>query len=190
MSDLILDARLREMLRGVFSTRTRDEIPKSRGTAAAVLVPMFIDDASGEVRIWLLRRPETMRSHGGQIAFPGGKSEATDASLLETALRETDEEVAIAPTSIDVLGALDDFVTITGFVITPYVGWLIEPVTPKMNPSEVARVFSAPLRAFFTEPSGDFPLIGWSVENEFVWGATARIAASLAEIVRDISSAT
>src|SRR6202789_380873 len=143
---------LREPLRRVLGARAVRRIAPGTRTAAAVLVPLFERD--GEVRVWLVRRPETMRSHGGQVAFPGGKSDPTDGSLRATALREAEEELGIHPGSVDVLGPLDDYPTITGFTVTPWVGWLSEdvPVTP--SAAEVARAFAPPLREFFAPPAG------------------------------------
>ena len=82
----LIEATLREPLRRTLAAREPRKLSKGVSTAAAVLVPLFERD--GEVLVWLVRRPSTMRSHAGQVAFPGGKSDATDASLLDTALRE------------------------------------------------------------------------------------------------------
>jgi 8-oxo-dGTP pyrophosphatase MutT (NUDIX family) len=180
----LTDATLREPLRNALAQRQVRKLPKGAATAAAVLVPLFERD--GEAHVWLARRPETMRSHAGQVAFPGGKNEASDGSLLDTALRETHEELGIERDRVDVLGALDDVFTITGFTISPWVGWLAPGVEVTPNPSEVARVFAAPLREFFEEPSGALPLRGWTVDGEFVWGATAAIVRRFVAILREL----
>jgi len=151
-------------------------------TPAAVLVLLFEKD--GEAHVWLVRRPTSMRSHAGQVAFPGGKNDPSDASLLVTALRETEEELGIERASVDVLGALDDILTITGFTITPWVGWLAPGTNVWPNPTEVARAFAAPLRSFLAPPTGDPPWRGWTVEGELVWGATAAIVADFVRLVR------
>jgi 8-oxo-dGTP pyrophosphatase MutT (NUDIX family) len=176
------EATLREPLRRALTSRARRELPVGSGTAAAVLLPLF--ERNEEAYIWLVRRPETMRSHGGQVAFPGGKSDPTDESRCATALRETEEELAIARSSVDVLGALDDYPTITGFTVTPWVGWLSGDLEIEPNPSEVARAFAAPLRAFFAPTEGVLPWPGWTVDGEFVWGATAAILRGFVSIVR------
>ena len=136
-----------------------------------------------DTHVWLLRRQETMRRHGGQVALPGGKFEMLDADLRATALREAEEEVGLLPASVEILGALDDLVTGTGYVVTPYVGWLTGPFVPKAQQVEVARIFSAPLRAFCATPSGTFPRIGLTVEGEFVWGATFAILRHLCDVL-------
>jgi 8-oxo-dGTP pyrophosphatase MutT (NUDIX family) len=178
------EATLREPLRRVLASRAPRRLAPGATTAAAVLVPLF--EMSGEAYVWLVRRPQAMRSHAGQVAFPGGKSDPVDGSLRATALRETEEELGIARSKVDVLGVLDDYPTITGFTITPWVGWLDDGIGIEPNPSEVARAFAAPLRAFLEPPSGVLPWRGWTIDGELVWGATASIVQGLVSIVRTI----
>jgi 8-oxo-dGTP pyrophosphatase MutT (NUDIX family) len=159
------------------------------GRASAVLVPLF--EQEGEVRVWLVRRSEGLRSHGGQVSFPGGKVDPEDASPLDAALREASEEIGLLRGSVDVLGRLEDFQTMTGFTIAPFVGWLEAPgaVTgreawqPVPNPAEVARVFAPPLRRFMDRPRGIGPFGGYDVDGEFVWGATAAMLRKLAGLL-------
>jgi 8-oxo-dGTP pyrophosphatase MutT (NUDIX family) len=129
-----------------------------------------------------------MRSHAGQIAFPGGKSDSSDDSLLVTALRETEEELGIARANVDVLGALDDTRTITGFTITPWVGWLAQDVRLRPNASEVERAMAPPLRTFLSPPSGVPPWRGWMIEGELLWGATAAIVHELVNLIGSLSA--
>jgi len=178
------EAALREPLRLALASREPRRLALGVTTAAAVLVPL--SERDGEVRVWLVRRPEEMRSHAGQVAFPGGKNDPADDSLRATALREAEEELGIPPARVDVLGGLNDCLTITGFTITPWVGWLEEPVEITPNPSEVARVFAVPLSAFLAPPTGVLPWRGWNVEGELVWGATAAIVRSFVAIVREV----
>jgi 8-oxo-dGTP pyrophosphatase MutT (NUDIX family) len=182
-SPWLTEARVREPLRRGLERRPARKLPLGATTAAAVLLPMFERD--GEVHLWLVRRPTSMRSHAGQVAFPGGKNDASDESLLDTALRETEEELGIARAAVHVLGALDDTLTVTGFTITPWVGWLErgEPVVP--NPSEVARAFAPPLRAFLEPATGVPPWRGWTVDGELVWGATAAILADFVRVLHE-----
>lgn len=144
-------------------------------------MPMFERD--GAVHILLLRRAEGLRRHGGQVAFPGGRSDPEDASLAETALREAEEEVGLPRQDVRLLGALDDLPTITGYVVTPYAAWLAAPPIPRPNAAEVARVFDAPLTTFIPKPRGLFPRVGYHVEGEFVWGATCAILRGLMAVV-------
>ncbi len=183
---LLTEAALREPIRRALACREPRRLPLGATTAAAVLVPL--SERDGEACVWLVRRPKEMRSHAGQIAFPGGKSDPIDASLRATALREAEEELGLSPSRVDVLGVLNDYMTITGFTITPWVGWLDEPLEMRPNPSEVARVFAVPLRAFFEPRTGVLPWRGWNVDGEFVWGATAAIVRGFVGILRDIEA--
>jgi 8-oxo-dGTP pyrophosphatase MutT (NUDIX family) len=180
----LTEAKLREPLRRALGARRARTIPAGTARPAAVLVPLFERD--GEVHVWLVRRPRAMRSHPGQVAFPGGKADAGDATPLDTALREANEELGIQRTSVDVLGALDETHTITGFAISPFVGWLAPGVEVFPSTAEVARAFAAPLGAFLESPSGVPPWHGWTVDGERVWGATAGIVRGLVAIVRDL----
>ena len=180
---------LREPLRRALAVRSARKLPAGAGAAAAVLVPLFERD--GEALVWLARRPKTMRSHAGQVAFPGGKHDATDPSLLDTALREADEELGIGRASVDVLGALDDIVTITGFTVSPWVGWLAPDVEVAPNPSEVARAFAAPLTRSSTSRGASFPGVAgrWTASScgerpPPSCGASSRSCASSASISR------
>lgn len=182
---------LREGLRTVLSTRKRSVLPPKERGRAAVLIPLF--ETPDDTMMWLLRRPDAMRRHAGQVAFPGGKAEPEDPSLEKTALREALEELAILPDSVDVLGSIDDYVTITGYTVTPFVGWVPRDLKIEPNPEEVARAFAAPLSIFFegAVPVLDrardmIPRFSITFEGERVWGATAAMARSLARIVRGL----
>jgi len=178
------EAAIRGPLRKALATRVVAHAPPASGTPSAVLIPLF---AKGdETYLWLVRRSASLRKHSGQVAFPGGKTDATDPSGLATALRESSEEIALPPSSVDVLGQLDDLVTGTGFTISPFVAWVAEPFTPRPNPEEVSRVFDAPLRAFFESARGIPPFHGHTVDGELVWGATGKIMRDLVGILRDI----
>jgi len=181
----LTEAALREPLRALLSAR----VPKTMrgGRPAAVLVPLVERD--GAAHLWLLRRPDAMRSHAGQVAFPGGKTDKTDLTPRATALREAQEELGIDQARVDVLGQLDDYLTITGFVMTPILAWL--PPDMKMTPNapEVARVFAVPLSTFFGPKSGIFPRRGWTYDGELVWGATAAVVGGLIDVVKALGAA-
>ena len=159
-------------------------------TAAAVLVALF--ELDGEVRVWLLRRPRDLRTHGGQVALPGGKKDATDPTIVDTALREAEEEIGLPRGSVSVLGLADEHITVTRFAGTPVGGWIDEPFVPTPNPAEASRVFSAPfslfrdrglVRAIPLETVRRF-MRTYEVDGEIVWGATAAILSNLARLVR------
>jgi 8-oxo-dGTP pyrophosphatase MutT (NUDIX family) len=158
-------------------------------TPAAVLAALF-EGAEGEPRVWLLRRPDGLRSHGGQVALPGGKRDAGDADPVATALREAEEEIGLPAKLVDVLGTGDDILSVTGFLVTPVVGWIPASFAPRPNPGEVARVFSAPFSLFRTAgtlraiPIKSLQRLAqtYCVEGEIVWGLTAAILGSLAAL--------
>jgi len=175
-------------LRRVLAARPRVPIQASGAIAAAVLVGLF-DGLDGEARVWLMRRPDTLRTHSGQVALPGGKRDPGDPDLVSTALREAEEEIGLPPPLVEVLGVADDLVTGTGFVITPVVGWIHGAFEPRPNPTEVSRVFSAPFTIFRERglleaipiPSMRQIMVRvFRVDGEIVWGATAAILSALA----------
>jgi 8-oxo-dGTP pyrophosphatase MutT (NUDIX family) len=134
-------------LRTLLSSRPRRQIEElGSSVAAAVLIALFEQD--DDVLMWVLKRPETMRTHRGQVAFPGGKRDPRDATLLDTALREAEEEIGLPRALCEPIGALDDLVTGTGFVITPQVVWLTAAFEPVPNLAEVSKAFAVPLRPF------------------------------------------
>ena len=184
---------LREPLRAAILSRKVRRYDDERATPASVLLALV--DRGGEAHLWLTRRPENMTRHRGQVAFPGGKRDPIDASALDTALRETEEEIGFARTKVEVLGGLDDLVTTTGYLISPFVGWLREDLPAQPNPGEIARAFCVPLASFvFTEPRPR-PFRGagmtriapsYDVDGELVWGATAKIIMDFVAIVRSV----
>ena len=184
---------LREPLRVALSSREVKRFDREPATPASVLLPLV--DRAGEIHVWLTKRPETMNRHRGQVAFPGGKRDPGDESALHTALRETEEEVGFSPSTVDVLGGVDDLVTTTGYNISPFVGWLREDLPARPNPAEIARAFCVPLSSFvFVEPRPHFfrgrgltrIAPSYDVDGELVWGATARIMMNFVAVVRGV----
>lgn len=160
------------------------------GTPSAVIVPLFVQD-DGSTHVWLLRKSDGLRRHGGQVALPGGKADPIDGSLLETALREAEEEIALSRDALEIVGQLERQLVITGFVVTPFVAVVAPGFEPVPDPGEVARVFSAPL-ATFAAPGvrREVRVLAFArevetyeIEGELVWGATAAILGKLARKV-------
>ncbi|HET6718456.1 MAG TPA: CoA pyrophosphatase [Rhodocyclaceae bacterium] len=156
-------------------------LDQSAATPAAVLFPIVLREPAPTVLLTL--RTSHLRDHPGQVSFPGGRVEAADASPLETALRETEEEIGLSRRHIEVVGYLPDYLTGTGFRVTPVVAWVRPPFELVPDQFEVAEVFEVPLafvldeanhqrmaihaggrrRDFFTMP----------YRERFIWGATA-----------------
>ena len=156
---------------------------------AAVLAPLFW--RGGEPWALLTRRPMNLRKHPGQISFPGGGREAGDVTPLHTALRETREELGIAPQSVDVLGLLGAMPTITSYWVTPFVGVVPEDVKLSHNPIEIDEVIAAPLWRLRRERrhlyQADRDVFVWDDARHVVWGATWRMLGQLVEHVEAVS---
>jgi 8-oxo-dGTP pyrophosphatase MutT (NUDIX family) len=177
--------------------RLKSPAPRPSGAAAAgkvaaVLVPIF--ERRGEGSVLFIRRSELV-SHQGQVAFPGGRVEPTDRDLGHTALRETHEEVGIAPEAVDLLGALPiENTFVSGYTVAPFVGVIPNPREVRHDPKEVAEVFTVPLGAlgdpryrgtyeFRREdrPPSHHPAILYG--GQVIWGLTYRITLTLLELL-------
>lgn len=203
------------MPRDFVLTRFRDVVPGRRGAPtlrgdddlnpemrtdvagrqlvqAAVLVPLV--DRSEGMTVLLTRRTDHLHDHAGQISFPGGRIDAGDTDAIAAALRETEEETGLDRRHIDLIGALDTYVTRTGFEMTPVVGLVRPGFTLSPDTFEVAEIFEVPL-AFFLEPgsrrleSREWQgkrryFYAYPYQGYYIWGATAGMLNNLAEILK------
>ncbi|MHA1265481.1 MAG: NUDIX hydrolase [Candidatus Helarchaeota archaeon] len=162
-------------------------------THAAVLVPII---SEGEILKFILtKRTQNLRHHKGEISFPGGQQSRSDGDLIRTALRETEEEIGLKEEQIEVLGRIDDLLTITKYVISPFIGIIREEVELYSNETEVAEILKVPLELFldktkfkekYWENQGiKYPLYYYYWRNYEIWGATAYIINQFMEIVFD-----
>ncbi len=160
-------------------------------TAAAVLVAFVTGNHPG---VLLTKRNERLRRHAGQISFPGGRIDPEDKDVVSAALREAREEVALDPGQVEVLGRIGDFLTGTGFRITPVLG-LIPPALPLVaDPREVEAVFEFPVEVLLDpraprrerqERNGIARDVWvWPHAEHYIWGATAAILVHVAETLR------
>jgi len=163
-----------------------------RVTEAAVLVPLV--NRNGTVAVMFTQRTAHLTDHGGQISFPGGRVESSDAGREDTALRETEEEVGLSRACITLLGKLPDYEIPSGFRITPVVGWIEPPFTLQPDAFEVAEVFEAPLD-YFLDPANYLRrqyhfrgrhrhYMAIPYEGRYIWGATAGMLYSLCRMLR------
>lgn len=159
--------------------------------AASVLVPLVVRDDG--LTVLLTQRTEHLANHAGQVSFPGGRLEEEDDDAIACALRETEEETGLSRDRIDVLGMLDDYVTVTGFRVTPVVGLVSPPFTLAPDPYEVAQVFEVPL-AFILDPANhrrvertlkgrSRPYYAMPYEGHYIWGATAGMLINLYRVL-------
>lgn len=159
---------------------------------AAVLVPLT--EVDGTLDIVLTKRSEELRKHSGEVSFPGGRQDPDDAHLVETALRETYEEIAIRPDDVEVYGALLSMPTVTGYDVTVYVGEFGSPYELVPNPDEIDTIIQAPLTAFLDDANYRteerewggfrFPMHYYDYDGHVVWGATAYMLHTLLEYLR------
>lgn len=151
------------------------------GADAAVLIAIFT--GRGEPEVLLTRRPTHMTSHAGEVAFPGGKRDAGDASLTDTALRESEEEVALPRACVEILGALKPARAKSGIKVLPVVGLVRDEPELIGNPDEVESVFRVPLRFFFEQKPArdhrinfrgiDLVVPCFRYDGYIIWGLTA-----------------
>jgi 8-oxo-dGTP pyrophosphatase MutT (NUDIX family) len=160
---------------------------------AAVLVPI-VD--RGEPYLVFAKRTDRVGTHRGQISFPGGRVDASDAGFLEAALRESEEEIGLPRALVEPLGALDDTETVaTQFIITPFVGFVRAAVAWQPDGHEIDKVIEVPLAALrdraslrveYRERGGAVhEVLFWDYQGETIWGATARILKQYLDVLEE-----
>jgi 8-oxo-dGTP pyrophosphatase MutT (NUDIX family) len=190
-ADPVEAAEVREATRGDHDLNPGETPPSAALRPAAVLVPLIRHETGWAVL--LTQRTAHLSAHAGQISFPGGRIESTDADEVAAALRETEEEVGLPRDRIAVVGRLDTYVTGTGFEITPIVGIVEPPYSLTIDPYEVAEAFEVPLSYVLDtrnhnrterESAGRtriFYVLPYEGRN--IWGATAGMLVNLAEVL-------
>jgi len=158
---------------------------------AAVLVPLVTHNSG--MTVLLTQRTDHLHDHAGQVSFPGGRVDDGDGDALAAALRETEEEVGIASDMIEIVGRLDDYVTGTGYLVTPVVGLLVPPIETEADPFEVADIFEVPLEFIVDPENRGRKSLTWKGKlrhfyameygERYIWGATAGMLVNLSEIL-------
>ena len=173
------------------------ELPFSEinSTPAAVLILLYLAD--NEIYFFLTKRTDELKHHKGQISFPGGTQEGNE-KLIDTALRETQEEIGINKTSISIIGTITPlFVPVTGFMIYPFIGYSLNKLNPKLDPVEVATIFSVNISDLLNKENRTTEIRnirGYDVQvpyfklNDYqVWGATSMILSEFRDLIKSIN---
>ncbi len=192
------EEKIKQLLNEGLETRPFFEITQNlqnvpdNGRCAAVLVPLVRMD--GQWHLLMIRRSDHVADHKGQVAFPGGACETADENLEATALRETFEEISIAPENIRILGRLRDLVTVSGFCVAPIVGVVSWPSELVLSSDEVSRAFTIPLQWLADPGNREIRILNrlgrnveviyyQSYDGEILWGATARMVKNLLDVL-------
>ncbi|TAK62028.1 MAG: CoA pyrophosphatase, partial [Bacteroidetes bacterium] len=174
-----------------YNRKTFDGVKPPDVHEASVLVPLL--NNNGEIHVLLTARTHDVETHKGQISFPGGMNDPEDANATATALRETEEEIGLPRASVEIIGAIDDFMTPSNFLITPIVGYISNLPPLDINKAEVAETLLVPLSFFADTGNGrteqrllyDKTVTVWFFEHQghLIWGATAAMIKRLIEII-------
>jgi len=186
---------MKEKIRQALASRQRISLDSIGLTEAAVLIPIFCKD--GEYHILFTQRSDLVPHHKGQISFPGGARSKADATLRDTALRESREEIGLKAKDAEIVGELDDTPTTTsGYNISPFVAFIPYPYKFVLSPFEITEIFSVPVSALLHKAKrkkerytfGGRVFVGYSYEYEgrVIWGATAKIVEQLLKIWQSV----
>lgn len=192
----MISLHMKEALRQAFDSRWKESISDKDLTQAAVLVPILYKE--GQYHILFTQRTNQVAYHKGQASFPGGARSESDSSLLDTALRESWEEIGLEAEDAEILGELDDSRTVTsGFIISPFVAFIPYPYKFKASLAEVEETFCVPISALLHEDNGKLkdylvgdeivPTYFYEYKGRVIWGATARIVHQFLEVWRSVS---
>lgn len=187
---------MREQLRTALSAyepQRHEPLAETRDVKPAAVLVLFYE-RNGEPHVVFQKRTETVDAHKGQISLPGGAADPEDIDLRFTALRETHEEVGVHPDDIEILGQLDDLVTISNFAVTPFVGWLNRPLVDwSFSEHEVAYLLEVPFSHLLDKANHvvdrrtvlgkEYTFPSYQFGDDLIWGATARMMSNLLDIV-------
>ena len=165
---------------------------------AAVLIPLF--SRAGVPHVLFTKRTQSLRNHAGQISFPGGTRDESDATPLHTALRETHEELGIPPAAVTVLGLLEETPTVTQFRVLPFVGVIPSDFAYVANPAEIEEILEIPLSHLLRPEihrmeklkfeGREREVYFYDYGKYVIWGATARMLRNLLQVVSALEVAS
>ena len=140
---------MKEKIKQALASRQKQRINEQKLTSSAVLIPLFCKN--GEYHVLFTQRSNSVAYHKGQVSFPGGTYSEGDSSPLDTALRESWEEIGLESKDVEILGELDDFATVSGFIISSFVGLIPYPYSFRENCDEIGEIFDMPVSALLDE---------------------------------------
>ena len=179
---------MKQQIEKLLRHRKKKAIIDEKRRASAVLIPLFYNQ--GQYHVLFTERSEEVDFHKGQVCFPGGTQEPSDSSLLQTALRETEEEISLKAQDIEVLGEFDDTLTLTSnYVISPFVAFIPHPYPFKADGREIREIFSVPLSFLMDEANFKQDSYSYEYEGHVIWGATARILKQFIDLLKSESGA-
>lgn len=184
--------KMKDTIADVLRQRVARQADRPEFRQAAVLLPLYLSDAG--LHLVLTKRTELVPTHKGQISFPGGGFEEADGDLLTTALRETQEEIGLRPEDVEIVGILDDTVTVTSrHVVRPFVGIVPHPYPYRLDPFEIERLIHLPISALlcgapfreeiWEREGGPVTVPFYDHDGDTIWGLTARILKQFIETV-------
>ena len=185
-----------DQIRKKISSRQRRVIEHPPFSHAAVLVPLF--QKGKDCHLLFTKRSEEVKYHKGEISFPGGVVDEEDLELINTALREAYEEIGLKERDVQIIGVLDDIVTITEFIVTPIVGLFPYPYPFKVSEVEIAELIEVPLASLLEEDcfsereifrGGQKEVVyAYQYGKHIIWGATGRILKQFLDLITSQSS--
>jgi len=187
---------MKQRLRQAFSQRQKQHIVDASRVPSAVLVPIYYKQ--GEYYILFTKRTGKVKEHKGQISFPGGAYQDGDRTLVDTALRECAEEIGLTADRVEVLGELDDNITLkTGYIISPFVAIIPWPYPFKVDQWETKEIIEVPISALLDKSSlrQETEIIDgktvtayfYHYQGRVIWGATARILNQFLDIFTQVT---
>jgi 8-oxo-dGTP pyrophosphatase MutT (NUDIX family) len=179
-------------IKDILAQREVKRLPTSPDlTRAGVLIPLFCKDDS--YHCLFTRRTNRVKRHQGEISFPGGIYDASDSDMVATALREAHEEIGLNPQDVELLGALDEIMTMSDIIVSPVVGFIPYPYPFVPSPDEIEEIIILPLAEFFREGvlSEEYRTYQGQTERvsfyrcggHVIWGATAKIFRQFLELI-------
>jgi len=179
---------VKQQIERILRHRKKKKITGENLKASAVLIPLFYNQ--GQYHILFTERSEEVDFHKGQVCFPGGTREPSDSSLLQTVLREIEEEISLKAKDVEILGEFDDNVTLTSnYVISPFVALIPHPYPLKADGREIREIFSVPLSFLMDEANFKQDSYAYEYEGHIIWGATARILRQFIDLLKSESGA-